>query len=304
MTDSTTAPCGSLIDRIRQGVEGGEIMLAPLPELAQRLRDAVADERTDAKVIAHLVETDQALAASLLRIANSAMYGGLQTVSNLGQAVSRIGMRQVSSVATALLHKGHFATHDPARAELLRKLWEHAVATALAARCLATMVRSDREEAFLGGLLHDLGKLVALKGLDQLEASREVEVQTPEVVRGLMDSLHCELGHRVLRSWKVSDAICKVALHHHDADPPAGDTLVPRIQAANALAAKLGASLTPQPDLDLREVPAIERLNLKEIEMASLLVNLEDDLAEVRDCSRTRAPTGALPGASRYPERR
>jgi hypothetical protein len=75
---------------------------------------------------------------------------------------------------------------------------------------------------------------------------------------------------------------CRVALHHHDENPDVRDLLLIRVQAANAIARKLGAHLHPEPDLDLLDVPAIERLNLTDLELATLIVDVEDEFERVR----------------------
>jgi HD-like signal output (HDOD) protein len=283
MTSQTAIESQPLTEQIRKAVQRGRVTIPPLPELVTQLRQLLRDEaRASSTRVAKLVRNDPALAASLLRMANSAAFGGLQKITDLSLAVARLGFRQVTSVVTAMAHSGHFESNDPARRELLRSLWGHAVATALAAKQIARLTSGDREESFVAGLLHDAGKLVVLKAVDHLEKSQKIVSLTPAVVDELMEVLHTELGHQILVSWHLPDPVCEAALHHHDHDLDSADTLVMRVQAADAIARKMGEHPKPDPQLNLLELASIEHLNLSDIELASLMVDLEDQIAEIR----------------------
>jgi HD-like signal output (HDOD) protein len=272
-----------IADRLLEAVAKGKAALPPLPELGTRLRDMIADEGAGAPEVARLVGQDPAIAASLLRAANSAAFGGLRRISELDQAVARLGLKQVCSIVTVLLHKGMFASSSPERDFLFRTLWEHAVATSLGARHLAAKDGADPESALLAGLLHDTGKLLVLRGVDYLESSRQIPPAGPALLAELMEVLHTSLGYRVLKEWRIPEPICQVALHHHDADLSGADGLLLRVMAANAISRKLGAHPDPNPELRLQEVPAIERLGLGDLELATIQVDLEDALEQARE---------------------
>jgi HD-like signal output (HDOD) protein len=283
MIDSGTATSQPLTILIQKAVERNGISLPPLPELVTRLTQILEDEaRASSKQIAQLVRNEPAVAATVLRMANSVVFGGLHPISDLSQAIARLGFKQVTSVVTAISHRGHFKSEDPVKKTLLQTLWSHAVATALAAKRLAGPTGGDPEEAFVAGLLHDAGKLLVLKGVDHLENQKEPVQVTPVVLDELMDVLHAELGHKTLVAWRLPEPICNVALHHHDDDLEACDPLTIRVQAADAVARKIGEHPKPEPDLDLLDQPAVEHLNLSDIELASLIVDLEDEIAEVK----------------------
>lgn len=273
----------SVAEQIRQSVEKGELSLPPLPELATRLMDLLEKgDDVNPKQLAELIESEPAVAASLLRTANSVFFAGLNPISDLDEAVARLGLRQVSSVVTAVVHKGNFISKDPHKMELLHRLWEEAVACAMGGRRLASMGGDDPGEAFLAGLLHDTGKLLVLKGVDELSARSDSLAFTPVVVNELMTLLNPVLGYHTLIEWRIAEPICRVALHHHDREIDSGETLILRIQAADAIARKLGTHSHPEPDLILIEEPSIERLNIGDLELAALMVDLEDEIARIR----------------------
>ncbi len=271
----------SLADRIREAVESGELQLPPLPDLLVRLRTLLDDESVDAPSVARLVRNEPAIVASLLKIANAAAYAGLQEVKDLNQAIARLGLKQVGSLITALMLKEHFRSNDPEKRRLLQGLWDHAVATGLAARRLALQNNGDPEQAFLAGLLHDTGRLLVLKAVDFLE-DKDKEQFTGSLILELMDALHTELGYETLTSWKLPEAICRIARHHHDEAGDDADGLLMQVQAGDVIARKLGAHLAPSPSLNLSECPAIERMRMSDLELAALLVDIEDEFAEVR----------------------
>lgn len=272
----------SLADRIRTAVVGGEVVLPPLPEIAVRLRDLLGDENTDARTVADLVRSDPAVSAALLRAANSAAFGGLRELRDISQAVARLGLRRVGSIVDVVVHRGRFESKDPSRHQLLRALWDHAIVTAIAARRIASAVGVDGvEEAFLAGLLHDTGRLMVLKGIDLLGRGPEEDV-TDVVSRELMTLLHEELGEAVLVSWKMPALVTRAARHHHDPSAFAEDRGLDAVRLACAAARKLGAHTDPAPDLNLLDLDAAERLGLDDLRLATLIIDTEDSLAEVR----------------------
>jgi HD-like signal output (HDOD) protein len=287
VSDVLSAAVEPLTDRIRKAVNNGTISIPPLPQLVTRLKGLLADgSQASTKEVAGLIRNDPAVAASILRMANSAAFGGLLRISDLSQAIARLGFRQVSSVVTALAHGAHFSSKDPAKQAMLEVLWGHAVATALAARSVAQMMAADPEESFIAGLLHDTGKLLVLRGVDYLQTSKDHPDVTPTVLNELMQVLHTELGHQTLVSWHLPDVISEVALRHHDADPDFSETLLIRVQAADIVSRKIGEHTEPDPDINLLDQRPVELLNLSDLEVASLIVDLEDQLAEVKQLLR------------------
>jgi HD-like signal output (HDOD) protein len=282
MNQTPTATTQPLTDSVRRVVDSGKIALPPLPNLVNRLMELLRDQDgASSKKVAQLVGTDPAVAATLLKWANSAAFGGLNPVSDLSLAIARLGFRQVTSAVTTLAHSGHFRSDDPLKSRLLESLWGHAVTTAMASKQIAGLIGGEPEQSFVAGLLHDTGKLLVLRAVDYLETHGGTDI-TPPVMDELMTVLHTELGHRTLASWSLPEPICYSALHHHDEEIDPDHPLAVRVQAADAVACKLGFHLKPDPELDLISLPSVDYLNLSDIEMASMMVDLEDQVAEVR----------------------
>lgn len=272
----------SLADQVTELVHSGAVQLPPLPELTVKLQQLLADEdRADAQRVAALIQAEPAMTAELLRIANSAAFGGLSEIKGLQGAIARLGLSQVGSIVTALQVKGHFADKASSKNQLLSTIWDHSVTTAFGARILAQRVAADAEEAFLAGLLHDCGELLVLKAVDLLEKGKLKEPLSDVVLRELMRSLHTTLGHHVLQGWNVPAPIPFAALHHEDSPEKSEDLLLICVQTAILITQKIGFHLDPDPEIDLLQEPTVEHLGLKDVELATLMCDMEDELEEV-----------------------
>ena len=139
----------------------------------------------------------------------------------------------------------------------------------------------------MAGLLHGIGRLIVLRALDQL-SQRDPELSpTPAAVDELVETLQYELGYSTLREWNLAEDICEAA-RAMAPDADLSSSLVVRIvQASDAFAQKLGMHPTPDPDLNLLDHDAVEAIELAEIELAAMLVDLEDEVEELRAAFRS-----------------
>ncbi|MEO7966274.1 MAG: HDOD domain-containing protein [Gemmatimonadaceae bacterium] len=262
-------------------MEEDSVQLPSLPAVVVKARELLSSENLNARALSNLLEQDAAIVAALMRLANSAAFGGLGRVDNLKTAIQRIGHCQLAPIITGLGLKGAFRHPQPEKARILEVLWNHSVTTAFAARAIASRVRIDPERAFLAGLLHDCGKVLVLSVLDALEAKGEAVGVTDETRRELMSALHCRLGHRVLVSWNLPDDVASVALRHHEKAGP-GDGLLLVVQAANLITRRLGFHPEPDPNLRVVTDPSIEELGMTDMQVATLMIDMEDHLAEMQ----------------------
>ena len=271
----------SLADTLRSYVQRGEVHLPAVPGVTLQLQELLADEdRADSHSLAAIIATEPAIAVSTLRLANSVAYGGLKQVIELDEAVGRVGMRQVASLATTIATRGAFASKNPLRAQRLNELWSTSLTAAIATRRLA-LGQTNPEEAYLAGLLHDIGKPLVLKLLDQCEKNL-LEPLTPTAVEELFEALHVELGHKLLQLWRIPEPVCEVTLRHHHPKPGSSEILLARVQAGDAVANYLALSDAERMAQPIMEQEAIERLNFTELELADLLIEIEDQVAILR----------------------
>jgi HD-like signal output (HDOD) protein len=253
-----------------------------MPDVAYGVLEILKGDEADLDQLLNLVGRDPAMATTILRTANSAAFGGLGTVDDLEQGVLRLGMRQVARLVTALIHRGHFVSRHPARQDVLLEIWEDAVASAIVCQRLANRSGGKAGLSFLAGLLHDTGKLLLLRGVEQDEEKRWNDFVPIEALRKMMVALHCPLGYRALRTWDLPERLCLVARDHHRDDLDATDGLVSRVQLAGAIVRKATADPCLGPGPSLLEHPASVRLRLTEDDLASVITGLEDEIQAFR----------------------
>jgi HD-like signal output (HDOD) protein len=282
MTGVVEQSSRSLASRVRALVEADDVQLPPLPEVATRVQQILSSDSADMQELDRLLSQDPAIVAALLRLANSAVFGGLRRVEDLSMAIQRIGFRQLGAIVTGLSVKAHFSQGSGVKKELLAVLWDHSVTSGFAARAIAMLVGAESEKAFLAGLLHDSGKVLVLTAVNKLEEHGFAEAPTRDVLIELMDELHAELGYRVLTEWNLPGDVASIAKMHEDEEPANNDQLLSCVMAANLITRKLGFHLEPDPEMSVIEHPVIESLGLDDITVATMMVEMEDHLLEMK----------------------
>jgi len=244
--------------------------LPAMPFIASKLMEIVSDPDTNENSLKEVIQNDQALAGKILKIANSALYSRGGRVGTLSEAIVTLGLNTVKSLAVAaatnnFYHKGHvvLGLKD-------KLLWEHSVVAGVACRVIAKFREKNlMEEAFLWGLLHDVGKLVILH---KLPAEFDEIVQTVynegrdfvDVEKEVLGFTHAKVGARLMRKWNLSERFEHAILHHHDfhlLTQPV-DSWIYYIDLANKICKKLGYGFVKREDLDLAEDPSAAALGL------------------------------------------
>jgi HD-like signal output (HDOD) protein len=210
LEDAPTA--GRLLDALIDAAE----RLGMFPEIAARVRDVARDPEASAQDLEEGIALDPALVARILRLANSPYYGGRRVVSTLRHALVVLGFRDAAQLALALA----MAARDFER-DLSRQVMRHGLQCAVIARELARHTRAlDPAEAFVAGMLHDLGLLVMLEVYgDPYEA-----VVTDPTLRGEallaaeragFGTDHAQVGEACLDRWRFAKSTALAVRHHH-----------------------------------------------------------------------------------------
>jgi putative nucleotidyltransferase with HDIG domain len=161
-----------------------------------------------------LISKDQTLAGHIIRGANSAIMGSAARVGNIRQAVIRIGMEGARRIVSAALLRKLFAAKDSHR------LWNHSLDVAESAANIARQSKAvDSGEAFLAGLMHDVGKLVILNLPSPAQACRDRLAEggcpDPVVERIILGEDHASIGSRLLRKWRFTENLAPTVQSHH-----------------------------------------------------------------------------------------
>lgn len=156
-TDATPASTGPLEQLLIERIQKGAIELPLLPQVASRILAMVYDPNAEAAKLAALIHQDQALAAHVIRIANSPAYMTRNPVVSLQHAVSMLGMNLMSELAFSASIKGS-AFKVPGWDDEVKRLWQYSLASGAYAKEIARTRRFNVESAYLCGLLHGIGK--------------------------------------------------------------------------------------------------------------------------------------------------
>jgi HD-like signal output (HDOD) protein len=202
-----------LVDEVR------DLPLTVSDVLAQVIQEC---DNADASVssLAQIMARDQALAAMVLKLGNSAYYGYARRIESLPDAVVLLGFASVKNLAiTASITRLLSADNDDL-AETRFALFDHSLAAATASRILGRSRRVSGEKAFVGGLLHDLGLIVLAcyrkDAFRELLALRESQVcHIHECEEEILGFAHAELGALVAAEWKFPPALCEALRYHH-----------------------------------------------------------------------------------------
>ena len=213
--------------------------LKPFPTVASRLLQVTGDDHSHVTDLATIIATDPAITSQLMRLANSSAFGFVGQIRSVNHAVVVLGRRQIRNLAVALA-AGQLFQEGPTAHDARRALWEHALGCAALARVLASFARQTLpDEAFLAGILHDVGKLVFLDAVaDQyVEATREADSsQIVDIEHHVFGTTHQELGQRCADEWglpwELNEAI---RFHHVSTNEDFGSEISAVIAAANVL---------------------------------------------------------------------
>ncbi len=252
---SGSSPLPLAIDReFTAKAERLELELPVLPEASATILSETAKTDWSAAKVVDALKRDAALAAHLLRIANSPAFCGASPVVSIQQAVTRLGASHLRQLAVVIACETR-AFEAPGFEADVRAVFRHSLAVALCAREIARQRRANVEAAFLAGLLHDLGWPVVIQGLARVARGAPLP---RDAVLERAEQLHANLGGAVARAWKLPEAVAVAIVGHHDAAPD--DPLTATVAFADALAQHAGGS--PWPEERLLSLPATRSLNL------------------------------------------
>jgi len=156
----TTSLTQTKINRVRSITEK-IIGLPTLPTVVSKMIELVDNPKTSAQTLTSLISTDQALTAKILKLANSAYYGFPREIISVNLAVVVLGFNTVKDMGLSVSVLDAFKSNQDEGIFEMTKFWEHSICCAIGAKMLArTYGYRITSEAFVAGLLHDVGKVV------------------------------------------------------------------------------------------------------------------------------------------------
>jgi HD-like signal output (HDOD) protein len=273
----------SITALIAAHVENKDFKLPVFNPVALEIQQAISVD-AELSVIEGIILKDQALASEILRVANSAFFAGLQKQQTVQQALVRLGMRRVFSMVMLAAQRQAFTARQPFLNDLMQKLWQHTAASAGTCRWVAIKCgyQEFAENAFLAGLLHNLGSLVVLKVLDDISAKGDVAELTGPVIREVIESLHTEYGHKVMERWELPQQYADIARDHHLATADSANVLMQIVRLVDGACLKVGIGMNHDRELVLEAMPEAQSLGIKDVHLAEMEIELEELVEQFR----------------------
>jgi len=249
----------SFINDLLRDLDNETLVLPTLPEVALRVRDALADEDKSLSDVSKVITTDAALSARLIQVSNSPLLRTTRTIESVEAAVTRMGSNMVRNLVTSIVMEQMFQATSDATDTRLRNLWEHSTQVAAIASALTTQFTNLKSDmSLLGGLVHDIG---ALPILSRVEDVPEILDNTVLLDKIIADT-HCRIGERILDKWNFPPELVAVASEHEDLSRNSGGDIdyVDIITVAN-LQSMIGSD-HPHTQQDWNTIPAFQKLGL------------------------------------------
>ena len=253
--------------------------LPSLSSVVLRLLELFGREEPDSTAICGAFDRDQALAARVLRIANSPFYGMPGQVVSIRNAMVVLGMHNLRNLTLTAAVTSSFPAFESDWFDQ-NIFWRHSMAVALSTDALATCVGRSQESAFTAGLLHDIGRLVLVTCFP--EHSREVAMHQKqhdcscvEAEREILQLDHAMVGAALARRWKFAEVIQQAIVAHHEPAGKEPNALADLVHVADVTAHALDLCGDPNEMVPRLDATAWSRLGIQWPEYRRILGEIE-----------------------------
>jgi len=219
-----------------------DIELPVLPQVVQEIGRVLKQPHADSNDLATVIERDAGITVKLISVANSPMYRGAEKIQTVRQAIPRLGIKEARNSISANAARNVFKTADEDLRKMMEKVWLHSLACAYSSRELAGKLGlGDEEKYFLMGLIHDIGKVLLIKGFNDM--TDRMEDGSPQDIADAVQEAHTSFGGAILQRLGFTPDYIKIAESHEAAkyfETTKKEILV--ISLANMLTRKTGFS--------------------------------------------------------------
>ncbi len=255
----------SLESKLIQQFDGHDLTMPPLPRTPERVLQRLRDRKCSFARVADEIAEDQVTAAAVLRAVNSPMYRGISEITSLQLAATRLG---VNALRTLMMHQALRAAtflKEGGDKDLADLVWRRSVASACIMSGLAKFTALSEEDAWLTGLLHDVGNVIVLRvvGNHRSVSGYQIDAETFEY---LCFESHQEFGELVAEAWNLPPRLKSLLADHHRHPEPDDPLRTERltIQLSDMIASLLGYA--PSVSYDLLATRPAQDLGLAERE--------------------------------------
>jgi len=259
----------TLTDPSMQTIVSAAGNLPSIPSAFHELTSKLQDPDWSTKEIATIIARDPAMSAKILQLSNSAFFGARRRITNIPDAVVCLGLDTLKTLALSV---GVFSAFSPSSSSSfsIEAFGRHGLMTAILARKIAQTEGGspqEAEDAFIAGLLHDIGRLVMISVMPEkydtaIVLSKNEGLPMVEAEQRVYGTTHCEVGTYILWLWGLPDNIVQATAYHHfpgKLPGPATSTLL-AVHIADALTHEYSAcvkGIAPRERLDMNFIGSL-----------------------------------------------
>jgi len=247
--------------------------------IALELLQLLADQDLDINRVIETINKDQGLAIEILRMANSPAYAGLCPSETIKESVNRLGIKQVTNLAMAAALAAVHTSNDHIVNYMMNHLWRHSYACAIGCQSLAinSGLRGLADQAYMAGLLHDIGKLYLLKAMERISQSGEIKFRFDrETLLDVFSEMHVEQGFRIMNFWNIPSTYRSIVIGHHTAHLDPHDTLLAIVRLVNFKSKQMDLDYFPKFTRQFDTHPEITVLHVDETARTRLEMDMRD----------------------------
>ncbi|MCW8899115.1 MAG: HDOD domain-containing protein [Gammaproteobacteria bacterium] len=266
-----------IIAEIQREFNHNEVDLPSMPEVALKINQSIQDETLDIQKIADIIQIDPMIAARAVQVANSAMYASSQPVQTIKRAVQLIGLRAMRAIVMSVTIRNLYHPASPLIKKRMKTYYHHSIRVGVLSRAIAKKIKGfDPEQAFLAGLIHDIGIVPIL-----IRADKHNEIKdNADLLEKIIIDLKINIGAMLLKQWGFENELITVVqdAENWDRDVKIAD-YCDVIQVAQLHCEMIGGRRMDAPPL--KELPAFERLDLEGLNPSLIVAQAKQEMSEV-----------------------
>lgn len=217
--------------------------LPTLPSIAMEVNRMLLDFDTSVNQLSGCIEKDQAMVSKMLKLVNSAFFGMKSRISTIPHAIVILGFNTIRNAVVSISIIDAFCTKEISDDIDIKQFWQHSVAVAVTSKHLAEKTKiHPADDCFVGGLLHDMGKIVLVQHFNDL--FQKVWIAAKETGRSFYEAEkrespvdHAQIGGYLAKKWQLPGGLVDAIRCHHAVETGAADReLLMIIHAADTIA--------------------------------------------------------------------
>jgi putative nucleotidyltransferase with HDIG domain len=260
-----------------------------MPKVILKAQQMMADPDLDVKGVASLIETDQAIAIKVLKLANSAHYGLSGKVSSIHHAFVVLGYKTLAQILSIASFSTFMGKSLPGYGFESEDFMRHSLAVALSSKVIAEKIDLNlADEAHTAGLIHDIGKIILDKYIMDKKETFETFLENEQrtflsAEKQIIGLDHAEIAYEICKKWNIPNTIAQAIKYHHYPSSSQGNDLAYILHLADYIAAKSGGGYDSDDLLYQLEEGTMNFLKIRYKDVSTIMAEVIESLAQLSD---------------------